>query len=283
MGVSFAIQRYCMTEPISSPDQRIGPLTFTCIRLVFSTLFCYLIRPAVKLVHKTVHFVSVKSGLNLLALELDEMEGKGNHPTPPPTTYESVGVTDLDNSMHSDDRIDYGIDIEDSDYKYGSDGNHSGTSVISDVNGVETTCTNWGDIFKDNLQMDCRNSSESCQNDFCREVCHEDNTLWTSGGAVGISDGVAAILQQISLVTISGGKCAFITTMYVIVVPVISYLAPCLTNKMTKMAWVAGMQMYFVYECTMYRDSHPPVSGFASFMSNIYIIFLAFTFVSDFY
>ena len=243
MGVSFAIQRYCMTEPITNPRERIGPLTFTCVRLVFSTLFCYLIRPAVKFANETVKFVSVKSGLNLLSLELDEIERGGD--VDPPTSYQAIGVTDLDNSVHSENDVGCGISIDgnddEGDNRLPHSGNFKSCDLKSNVSDEQTTnaCACLGEIFTNNLEMDCEGSSSSCRNGFF----HENNTLWTSGGAVGITDGIAAILQQISLVTISGGKCAFITTMYVIVVPVISYLAPCLTNKMTKMAWVAGTCM----------------------------------------
>jgi len=244
MGVSFAIQRYCMTEPITNPSERIGPLTFTCVRLVFSTLCCYLIRPAVKLAHETVKFVSVKSGLNLLSLELDEIERGGD--VAPPTSYEAIDVTDLDSSIYSENDVGYGISIDgnnEGDNRLPHSGNLKSSDLKSNVSDKQTTnaCACWGEIFTNNLEVNCEGSSSSCRNG----IFHENNTLWTSGGAVGITDGIAAILQQISLVTISGGKCAFITTMYVIVVPVISYLAPCLTNKMTKMAWVAAFASVF--------------------------------------
>jgi drug/metabolite transporter (DMT)-like permease len=38
-----------------------------------------------------------------------------------------------------------------------------------------------------------------------------------------------------------GGKSAFITTMYVIIVPVIEWVFPCLQGKMTILAWVAAL------------------------------------------
>ena len=119
MGVSFAIQRYCMTEPITNADERIGPLTFTCVRLVFSTLFCYLIRPAVKFANNTVKFVSVKSGLNLLALDPDETKNTGSEK---PTTYEAVAVTDLDRTMDGG----HGINIDGSNHSHEFDDSSHG-------------------------------------------------------------------------------------------------------------------------------------------------------------
>jgi len=78
--------------------------------------------------------------------------------------------------------------------------------------------------------------------------------LWAMGTLLGVNDGIAAILQQISMVTISGGQSAFITSMYVIAVPVIEWILPCAKGHMTPIAWMAAFAsivgVYLLSGCT---------------------------------
>jgi drug/metabolite transporter (DMT)-like permease len=70
-------------------------------------------------------------------------------------------------------------------------------------------------------------------------TCSESNLIWAFGIALGILNFVASSLQEVGLQYTSAGKCAFITGLDVVIVPLICLLIPFLDNDMKAHTWVA--------------------------------------------
>jgi drug/metabolite transporter (DMT)-like permease len=191
MGSGFAIQRYAMDNDTVLPtddyamlddtiDDRIGPITFTGLRLLFSAIIVSLIKPIMFAERKIREHLS-SDNLPAAILELSPV---------------------LDPAKRKD--IEYSA-VVDRDTR----------EVEGKLKQARDLDGGWYDLIY-------------------------------LGGTIGILDSLAAIFQQISLKSISGGKSAFITTCYVLVVPIIEWVFPCLLGKMTTLSWAAGRNRYYM-------------------------------------
>lgn len=79
------------------------------------------------------------------------------------------------------------------------------------------------------------------------------NSLIFWGVVIGLANCLGAVFQQVGLVTVTAGKTGFITSMYVVVIPVVEWFIPSMGNTLNFRSWCAVLMslvgVYLVSGC----------------------------------
>lgn len=214
-GIAFPMQRYVMLN-------NLGPITFSALRLFVSAILVCLMRPLLNMIPSE----------RMVALQNHEedLTARNEHgDIVPPVPLQYYGALHSPRFGHPrsrsiDSTISYGREI-----KLRSHSLDEGAPLERTRSKQKLAAFNEVAGFQDDMPtLECDGQNAAWE-------------LWVMGALLGVNDGIAAILQQISMVFISGGQAAFITSMYVIAVPMIEWLFPCLHGRMTPLAWIASI------------------------------------------
>jgi drug/metabolite transporter (DMT)-like permease len=218
----------------------IGPITFSALRLIVSSVLMLLLRPLF-----SINFnFGIRSSRNDDEVELfdNNTYGSVNSPRSPRLVR-----------LRSDDRpMPVAASLDHHHYQQ-TRARRSKSLDLTHVNTVVSETGRFIPTFEGLKRSDSFSPETNGPIHLPRPAAF-DFKLYFLGSLLGVNDAIAAILQQISMVVITGGQSAFITSLYVVAVPTIEYLFPNLGGHMTIITWIAAflsvVGVYLLSGCT---------------------------------
>lgn len=217
----------------------IGPITFSALRLIVSSVLMMLLRP---LFNINFNF-GVRSNHNDDEIELvdNRTYGSVNSPRTPRLIR-----------LRSDERPMPVASLDHHHYQQ----TRARRSKSLDLTHVNTVVSETGRFIPtyEGLKRSDSFAEGAIEPIQLPRPAAFDFKLYVLGSLLGVNDAIAAVLQQISMVVITGGQSAFITSLYVVAVPTIEYLFPYLGGHMTMITWIAAflsvIGVYLLSGCT---------------------------------
>jgi len=247
-GISFPIQRYVMLNGI-------GPITFSALRLSISAILILIFRPLLDI---NIYQLSNKKNDLFVIEPVTPVTSINNHY---PTHIRSkTRAYSFDSSNKTNYVTQKGIKFESKPYQ----------DLERSMSFVKLENFNIKKGYK-NANHDKKSTEISSSEYF---------NLWFMGILIGLNDGIASFLQQISMQRIKGGESAFITSMYVIVVPILECIIPGFESKITYNSLIAALVsiigVYLLSGCTQ-KQCLDGANGLALLIALLGMLFWSFS------
>ena len=239
-GISFPIQRYVMLNSI-------GPITFSALRLSISAILILTFRP---LFDMNIYQLSNKKS-DLFVIE----------PVTP--------VTSINNN--------YTPHIRSKTRAYSFDSSNKSKFESKPFNDLERSMS-FVKLENFNIKKGYKKANHDKKS---TEISSSEYfNLWFMGILIGLNDGIASFLQQISMQRIKGGESAFITSMYVILVPILECIIPGFESNITYNSLIAALVsiigVYLLSGCTQ-KQCLDGANGLALLIALLGMLFWSFS------